>query len=40
MSLRRPRRPPAAGDCTALTVGTRMEVPHPADYCFWKAKRA
>ena len=31
---------PAAGGCTALTVGTRVEVPYTADYYFWKAKRA
>jgi hypothetical protein len=31
---------PAAGDCNALTAGTRAEVPYTADYYFWKAKRA
>lgn len=31
---------PAAGDCTAPAVGTRVEVPYTADYYFWKAKRA
>jgi hypothetical protein len=31
---------PAAGNCNATTVGTRVEVPYTADYYFWKAKRA
>jgi Protein of unknown function (DUF3455) len=28
--------PPAAGECTAATAGTRTEVPYSADYRFWK----
>ena len=28
--------PPAAADCNAATVGTKVEVPYTADYTFWK----
>jgi hypothetical protein len=28
---------PAAGDCSAATVGTTFESPYTADYDFWKA---
>ena len=27
---------PAAADCNLATVGTREEIPYPADYTFWK----
>jgi hypothetical protein len=29
---------PAAGTCTAATVGSTAEVPYTADYHFWKAQ--
>jgi uncharacterized protein DUF3455 len=32
--------PPAAGECTAATAGTRKEIPYSADYRFWKARGA
>lgn len=32
--------PPAAGECTAATAGTREEVPYSADYRFWKGREA
>ena len=31
---------PAAGDCTAGTVGTQREVPYTADYVFFKKDRS
>jgi hypothetical protein len=31
---------PAAGTCTAATVGTVEEIPYTADYYFWKAASA
>ena len=31
---------PAAADCSAVTAGTREEVPYSADYRFWKAPDA
>ena len=32
--------PPAAGDCSAATAGTRTEVPYSADYRFFKGHGA
>jgi hypothetical protein len=31
---------PAATECDAATVGTKVEVPYTADYSFWKATGA
>ena len=31
---------PAAGECTAETIGGRQEIPYTADYVFWKATGA
>jgi Protein of unknown function (DUF3455) len=30
--------PPAAGECTAATAGTREEIPYSAEYRFWKPR--
>jgi hypothetical protein len=31
---------PAAGECTAETIGSQQEIPYTADYVFWKATAA
>jgi hypothetical protein len=32
--------PPAGGECTDATAGTRKEIPYSTDYRFWKARGA